>query len=894
MSVKIVGLDESGQFEKRGTVDTRFVGGYTLVLDDEGENAKAKLKNEISKLLNSACQFFDDYAHCDATSRYSAPINQKHEISVTSKTIGQNEIINFKDIMESLEKKMLVDKDLEKLDAMDSKWKIIYPLSAHASDCVFFREEVTNESNKKVYKPYWGRKNNDEKVLYTGRPFVNRNQSFYLNWENFFHEYIQKVVLCYLKIKKAKSFCFMYPEKQIAQNDRRESNILNFTSGANLYEYMAQAAVMNEIMFYPEHTYGRYTLELATRSQKKSKMGDSVPNYSTGKKMAYITDKGTYRTAIVNMLNMLSWSEAYKKVQYDVDVESIKYSDYEDNNCVGIPLDSDQTPFHYLSDIVCKGIREKITQILLKQGSVSKTMIALAESQTDIPIEIRVLGEADLLYRRMIAALHEYKLADYYGYWYELQNLKDRHGYSDFYIEYWVKKKLEPMREEYMRSRAQANEIINYLPYGYEYAKNLIMKEEYEKSLFVAEKIREALQDNQNKNQKTFVDFFENASFLNLIRFRFNGIVLRGYNHRGEIDGAIRIIDECEKSASHVSPEEYLDFTVCTIQFFFNTFQYTKITSRYAPLVTGMNMKNGNSEQNSQQLFMNKSPLEQMSNILSEIQEQAAIKTEDKVPLGNMHMTVSGRIHSSLAQAYSFAQNQIDLADTWAEKRFNGALDIFSDDKGNRDITLCHYLHYLIMNGKLDDFELKSPAYFEEKTFDLKAYKKVIPGGRLRFAIYLYIKAFWKFYSTEKNRSLFEEILTDIKAVDEKFQKEHPWQLIYMNLYKIAKKYNMENELDGLRKKVHSCVEEKSFTVEMLNLNFELQCIAEENTDFDWNVTIGGWLEQAPDNQGSNANVTAILEKYIKYIEQYLKITKNSTFQDLKNALEKVCTYEYC
>lgn len=43
-----------------------------------------------------------------------------------------------------------------------------------------------------------------------------------------------------------------------------------------------------------------------------------------------------------------------------------------------------------------------------------------------------------------------------------------------------------------------------------------------------------------------------------------------------------------------------------------------------------------------------------------------------------------------------------------------------------------------------------------------------------------------------------------------------------MNLYKIAKKYNMENELDGLRKKVHSCVEEKSFTVEMLNLNFVL------------------------------------------------------------------------
>lgn len=892
MSVKIVGLDESGQFENKESVDVRFVGGYTFFCEGENESGE---RNQVKDLLECACKVFDICAHRSSDdNRYPSQINQKYKISVPSKASSQNVILNLKDIMESLEKKMLVDKNLRNLDAMDSDWKIKYPLSVHASDCVFFREEAMNQNGRTKYKPYWNWKE-ERKVLHTGQPFVKRDQLFYLNWENLFHTYIQRVIFEYLKIKESKLFCFMYPEKQITQSDQRESNILNFTSGANLYEYMAQAAVMNEIMFYPEQPYGRYALELATRSQKKSRMGDSALNYETGSQMAYITNKGTYRTAIVNMLNMLSWPEEYKKAQYNIEVESIKYSDRADDDSVYIPTEGSLTPFHYLSDIVCKRIRETISdQVLSDRVSVSEIMIALAESQTNIPIEIRVLGEADLLYRRMIAALHEYKLADYYGYWYDLKNLKDKHGYSDFYIEYWVKKKLEPMREEYMLSSAKANEIINYLPYGYEYAKKLIIKEKYEKSLFVAEKIREVLQDDQNKKQNTFVDFFENASFLNLIRFRFNGIVLRGYNHRGEIDGAIRIIDECEKSASYVSPEEYLDFTICTIQFFFNTFQYTKITSRYAPLVTGMNMKNGNSGQNSQQLFMNKSPLEQMSNILSEIQEQAAIKPKDKVPLKNMHMTVAGRIHSSLAQAYSFAQNQIDQADKRAKKRFNDALDIFSDDKGNRDITLCHYLHYLIMNGKKEEFELKSTAYFEEKTFDLKAYKKVIPGGRLRFAIYLYIKAFWKIYSTEENRSLFEEILTDIKAVDEKFQKEHPWQLIYMNLYKIAKKYNMENELDGLRKKVHSCVEEKSFTVEMLNLNFELQCIAEENTDFDWNVTIEKWLNKVPDNQGSNANVTAILEKYTKYIEQYLKITKNSTFQDLKNALEKVCTYEYC
>ena len=894
MSVKIVGLDESGQFENVENKHFRFVGGYTLICkslekqkklaeEKDKEKLRKKIREqdkqerdsliiEVQSLLSLACDVFDQCAHHVADGRY------RYEQG-SSSSAEKNKML---DILE----KTAQNQQKKNIPPIGDAYHVMYPLSLHGSEETFFKRNGSTNKGIPRYSPYQSDSDN------------------YNAWEELFQIYIRDVSVVFLKKKGAKLFCYLYPELKISNDDTQESNVLNFAQGTNLYEYMSQAAVMNEIMYYPESALTRYTLELATRSVQIKEMNpEDVRNLEikAGEDYLLVTSKNTYRTAVANMLNSFSWTDDYSEADYDIDVQTIKYHQGS-GSYLQVPSPEKQTPLHYLSDIVCDLIREQLkgkkkkiqTEQVKNEIKYQTAFIELAENNDKITLEIRVLGEADLLYRRMIAALHEYKLADYYGYWYDLKNLKDKHGYSDFYIEYWVKKKLEPMREEYMLSRAQANEIINYLPYGYEYAKNLIIKEEYEKSLFVAEKIREALQDDQNKNKKTFVDFFENASFLNLIRFRFNGIILRGYNHRGEIDGAIRIIKECEKSASYVSPEEYLDFTICTIQFFFNTFQYTKISSRYAPLVTGMNMKNGNSEQNSQQLFMNKSPLEQMSNILSEIQEQAAITTEDKVPLENMHMTVSGRIHSSLAQAYSFAQNQIDQADKRAKKRFNDALDIFSDDKGNRDITLCHYLHYLIMNGKKEEFELKSTAYFEEKTFDLKAYKKVIPGGRLRFAIYLYIKAFWKFYSTEKNRSLFEEILADIKAVDEKFQKEHPWQLIYMNLYKIAKKYNMENELDGLRKKVHSCVEEKSFTVEMLNLNFELQCIAEENTDFDWGVTIEDWLKKASDNRKSNAIVTEILEKYTKYIKEFLKIQLYSTFQDLKNALEKVCTYEYC
>ena len=501
----------------------------------------------------------------------------------------------------------------------------------------------------------------------------------------------------------------------------------------------------------------------------------------------------------------------------------------------------------------------------------------------------------------MVAALHEYKLADYYGYWYELQNLKDKHGYSDFYIEYWVKKKLEPMREEYMHNWKTGNAIITELSAGYETVKNMMFNQQYDKMMYVALQIKKDLSDSE------FSTFIRNNSYLDLLKFRFNGMILRGYNHHGNISEAQKIIDECENNATKVSPEEYLDFTVCTVEYYFNTFQYEEVIKRYERLALPKSDL-GAKDFDCSKSLVELSLLDQLCNCLDMVRRGASVQEKPQwIQLKDMHVAAAGRINSCLGQAYAFAQNwDTDGRLSKMKSVFEKAMDIFNEDNDNKGITLCHYLHALTSLADKKSFEENAASYFGVKSYDVEtgwnALSRAIANSNYRFAIYLYMRAFRVFYATDENKGLFEKILNQILAVSDKIGKEHPWQLIYMNLYKIAKHYQMADKLDALKEKVYSAVADPFFTIDMININFELQCM-EDVESFSFVDKIGEWMEKNA-KKNENSSLYKLLKKYCQgddtedtgsqYIKKFFKIQADSTFQDLKNALEKVCTYEYC
>ena len=891
MSVKIVGLDESGQFENEKNEHFRFVGGYTLIcgsqekeeklkenrpkIREEDKQERDRLVTEVQRLLSLACEAFDRCAHLQADVRY---IEQGSSPSIENKLLG-------------IFGRTAKEQQKELISPIGDAYHVMYPLSLHGSGKVFFQRSGSTNDGTPCYVAY--------------QADAARNN--YNAWEKLFRGYIQDVVVMYLQERGAKLFCYLYPELKISNEDTQESNILNFAQGTNLYEYMSQAAVMNEIMYYPEPALTRYALELATRSVQTAEMDpEDARNLETktGDDYLLVTSKNTYRTAVANMLNSSSWMDAYSESDYDIDVQSIKYHQ-GGGSYLQVPSSEKQTPLHYLSDIVCDLIKEQLKgkpkKVIDCQGSLKNTFIKLAENNDKIALEIRVLGEADLLYRRMIAALHEYKLADYYGYWYELQNLKDKHGYSDFYIEYWVKKKLEPMREEYMHNWKTGNAIITELSAGYETVRNMMFNQQYDKMMYVALQIKKDLSDSE------FSTFIRNNSYLDLLKFRFNGMILRGYNHHGNISEAQKIIDECENNATKVSPEEYLDFTVCTVEYYFNTFQYEEVIKRYERLALPKSDL-GAKDFDCSKSLVELSLLDQLCNCLDMVRRGASVQEKPQwIQLKDMHVAAAGRINSCLGQAYAFAQNwDTDGRLSKMKSVFEKAMDIFNEDNDNKGITLCHYLHALTSLADKKSFEENAASYFGVKSYDVEtcwnALSRAIANSNYRFAIYLYMRAFRVFYAIDENKGLFEKILNQILAVSDKIGKEHPWQLIYMNLYKIAKHYQMADKLDALKEKVHSAVADPFFTIDMININFELQCM-EDVESFSFGDKIGEWMEKNA-KKNEDSSLYKLLKKYCQgddtedtgsqYIKKFFKIQADSTFQDLKNALEKVCTYEYC
>lgn len=119
------------------------------------------------------------------------------------------------------------------------------------------------------------------------------------------------------------------------------------------------------------------------------------------------------------------------------------------------------------------------------------------------------------------------------------------------------------------------------------------------------------------------------------------------------------------------------------------------------------------------------------------------------------------------------------------------------------------------------------------------------------------------------DKGLFEKILNQILSVSDKIGKEHPWQLIYMNLYKIAKHYQMADKQKILRKKVRSAVADPFFTIDMININFELQCM-EDVQSFSFGDKIGEWVEKnAKKNEDSCVADNHNRYMYIRYM--YIK-----------------------
>jgi hypothetical protein len=476
-----------------------------------------------------------------------------------------------------------------------------------------------------------------------------------------------------------------------------------------------------------------------------------------------------------------------------------------------------------MSDTICSYLQFIINSEVDKKKNIGrKEALEIyekirAQAGRELNIQIRYYDKADLLFRKMYSNAVTADLAKMYEQEYIMhknglkgellkvspdpESQRDRRDYeiSGYYDEILVPQ-LENYVSELLKTEKYRKLVEARFAEYLDYTESFMGRGDdlsYDKGLYIIEKLNklsEVLTEDQIK-RKTGATLF-----------KLNDIRLRALNHKGTVSGLIPVVEECEKYRQFVNPFDYIDFKIRTSQLYFNSFEYDKAKDMFLQVA-----ENQNGDLNS---------------ALDNLESAVAVLTGGA---GTSGIGISGKVFSSLGQAYAFAGDK-----ETSEKRFKDALEKWGDDKGNRNITMSYLLHMYIDNGEKESYESLAPEYFgyfnTDETLDLttregqlEALSKCYENhGFIRYAFFVFVKAFYAFY-----RKSEPGITVKIAALIERMEKNkdtgnNPWQNIYKYMYRMALENGSQKNADKYAAKVFEEVSGDA-AVSVIQLNFELE-----------------------------------------------------------------------
>lgn len=707
----------------------------------------------------------------------------------------------------------------------------------------FNSQHLSKYPGVKVYYPYSLHGGSTDSPFYNQQPTGNKDQDekkmVYLNdLSRRFKSILKFEVVKYISGKKAQFYAYLDPY-MTTESDEREavgnSNLLDDARGANMYERMATMALFNQAFYATDDQDHDFAFELATRT---------LPNitdpfkemYATKNGKSTITHTSTYKTAVSALLYSENVDKAYLNSNYRFNVKSINYSPDHP-----VRKNYPTTPYLYIADIVCGYILEKIRETFSINESTSVNKIdprLLSEFCRKTGIQVQIYDKTDALFREMVqyakaGALEKYQYAKY-------NILNCGLLYQDFYKNFWIPK-LEDYIHHMLRNSDYRRKVKSMIPEFVVYADGFMGPREinYEAGLFVATEL------------STIVSQMDDYRDRKIMLFRLYDIILRGHNHRGAIVETQKYISKCEEYKAAVGIEEYISHTLRTLVYYFNTLRFEDALSACLAL---------------------EEPVVQLKKVYtSAYNKSSKISTsiiEDRNAVQNHRFPLAGKLYSSIGQAYGFLGQYAN-----AKKYFKKALNEFENNSADYSITLSHFMQLMISNKKKADYEVYSNIYFESSNLweQLTNALSANDGG---FALLVFVKAFRVFYANDAGNSNILEELIRCTSVS-KDHKEHPWELIYKNLYeailKQPKKFNAQ-DFEFIKKAAMECIQEADATIKMIQLSMKLL--------FDEFVS------------------TTSVEEFLTTDEMvvcrsFICDVKNMTLANLKEWITSKLTYEY-
>lgn len=703
-----------------------------------------------------------------------------------------------------------------------SEYNVVYPLSLHGSGA-FFYKEIENDKGKQweaiprgkcrdVTKKYW-----DE---------------------------LQKDILEYLKKYSFDLFMYLDPYTGGGYDDNEgiKSNVADLMHGANRYERMAIQAVYHQIFYTLDDEADEYIFEIATRTLQSNNQCEELYQNNNGR--VYITNTSTYKTAISTMLYEKGINTSSR---YEFKVAPINYSSADKKST---------TPFTYIADIVCSYMRGLLNQkfgineFTYENKVTSKGLVEII-AESDIELKLYIYSKSDSLYRKMVEAIKDNRIIEYYSYLFDIESQEDSESYKEFYIENWItvldKIVAEKLNNDTYERRKFRDMIDRYISFveGYMGSREI----SYEKGMYVVDKLIRNIENQQNWEKK------------NAAMFKLYDIKMRAFNHRGAVDEVKKCASICNLYKGYVNTEDYILHILRIIEYYLNGFKYEEALEV------------------SKQLKDVGDRLEKAYGEVYEISEGIANSILGQVnPVQSRRLVLIGKIYSNLAQVYAFL-NDYDNS----KKIFREALKKFSKDSADYKITQSYYLHLLIEHNKFEEYMKESFFYFEASDLKLQMENALKYNA---YSMLVFIKALNKFYMRDDLYvDIIDEFVKKIEEIDNYKRQGHPWELIYKHLsecllYAGTRKGKDKEKYERLAEKYgnmcwYECNKNADTTIIAIQLYAQLEF-----------MKLSGKAEK-------DGGLTGFREKEVEVCKKVFGLEQPITYNALKDILERKVTYMY-
>lgn len=544
------------------------------------------------------------------------------------------------------------------------------------------------------------------------------------------------------------------------------SNIVKNDNASNLYEQMVcqlvNNVIFNNIKFYKENDIN---LRVASRIavvrsnderalESYDELGYKGRSCDDGSKIVFLIDQQTFKSAI-------STKMIENKIKKQVNFNELKV--------VKINYDKkgDTTPFMYMADFACHILRQSFSQSEENFGIEDCYSFIREISGNDLLCW--AYDDIDDTYCSLIKNYYAGSFMDCLENIYDMKNSTS--SFKDYYVKHWCSD-IETNLEHIFDKNKMDIYIsqINYL-----FSKEA-QKDEYAKGLQFALQVKKLCGDCEPR-----------------YKFYISDLIMRGYNHLGNDEEALKYLSVCENNKEYVDVLDYIAMNNRAAEIYANQFDFD-------------------------------GAIKKMDENIMCLDEWKKLKKDTAELLGIQGrkaccMILRGKCLSSIGQFYSFKRDE-----STALKYFKGALAEFENNPHNIKVTLSYLMHFAIDNRDLQLYKEYENQYYKTNNID-EQFEDIIGSNKNTaddFKLCVFLKAAYVF-EFNMGSSLMKDIIeTDYACCGFKV-KEHPWELIYKYIALLQLKRNQKTSADKFIKKAVSTVHNSGKTIKLINQNTEIQ-----------------------------------------------------------------------